>query len=323
MHMYMNNPKISVIVPVYNVEKYIERCVRTLFTNTIALQCEFIFIDDCSPDDSINILKYILNRHSELANNVKILLSKSNRGSAAARNLGLYAATGKYVICVDSDDWVEPDYLEKLYLEAESTEADIVGCDYFRDYVDHVEKCKTILDHNPKQVLIKIISGEIPAFLWIKLFKRSLFLENKIIWIEGLDVTEDVLICSKLFAQAQKIAYVDIPLYHYNLTNQNSLTNRLNEKKIKQIIQATDLLEQQFALNSDFEIAIKKRKILSKMWILQCADNLKPDYFSLWNDAKLYKTPKISVKRKIVLWLCCYKLSFIVNIFLRLMKTNK
>ena len=176
----MNNPKISIIVPVYNVEKYIERCVRTLFTNTIALQCEFIFIDDCSPDDSINILKYILNRHSELANNVKILLSKSNRGSAAARNLGLYAATGKYVICVDSDDWVEPDYLEKLYLEAESTEADIVGCDYFRDYVDHVEKCKTILDHNPKQVLIKIISGEIPAFLWIKLFKRSLFLENKI-----------------------------------------------------------------------------------------------------------------------------------------------
>ena len=296
-----STPKISVIVPVYNVEKYIRRCLESLFKNSIINDCEIIIVNDCSQDNSLSVIKSFLTKYNN-PKNLSLQAHDYNRGLAAARNTGLLQAHGKYIICVDSDDWVEPDYLEKLYKRAEETNADIVGCDYFREYENRTEKCENPLNENFEQAVKDILAGKSLAFLWIKLFKRELFTNNNISWTEGLDVTEDVIVCSRLFSKAKTISYLNEPLYHYNLQNQGSLTANLNEKKINQIIDACYLLEKEVGFEN-FN-AVQQRKAFSKIWILRCASELKNEYFSLWNDEKLYRISGISLKRRIILFLC-------------------
>ena len=312
--------KVSVLIPIFNVEKYVARCLRSLFANTIIADCEVIIVDDCSPDASMKVVANVLKECPAFAENVVLRSHDCNRGLAAARNTALLQAHGKYIICVDSDDWVEPDYLEKLYNEAENSGADIVGCDYFREYLDDTELCRNPIDENPRQGLKDVVSGKSLAFLWIKLFKCELFAENGIAWTEGLDVTEDVIICSRLFAKAKAISYIKEPLYHYNLQNQGSLTARLNEKKIDQIIEACNLIEKELLHDADCKNAVKQRKAFSKIWILRCADELKKEYFLLWNDEKLYKTRGVSVKCRIVHLMCCCRLRLVVRIILNICK---
>ncbi len=301
-----NTPKISIIVPVYNVEKYIRRCLISLLKNSIINDCEIVIVNDFSSDNSLSVIKDVLNEFDN-PQNVTVHSHDCNRGSSAARNTAMLCTPpqlGKYIVCVDSDDWVESDYLEKLYKIAEETDSDIVGCDYYREYKDYSEKCENPLNKNSKVALKDIVSGKTFAFLWIKLFKRELFTKNNITWTEGVDVTEDVIICSRLFSKAKKISYINEPLYHYNLQNQESLTASLNEKKITQIITACDLLEKELANDSEYFDAVKQRKAFSKIWILRCADKLKDEYFLLWNEEKLYKVAGISLKRRIILFLC-------------------
>ncbi|MBD5403651.1 MAG: glycosyltransferase family 2 protein [Treponema sp.] len=314
----MTLPFISVLIPVYGVEKYVEHCVRSLFENSIADKCEFVVVNDCTADNSMDIIKSVVCEYPSIC--VRFIEHETNRGLAAARNTALLQAHGKYIICVDSDDWVEPDYLEKLYNEAENSGADIVGCNYFREYSSGTELCRNPIEENSRQALKDIVSGKSLAFLWIKLFKRELFAENGIAWTEGLDVTEDVIVCSRLFAKAKAISYIKEPLYHYNLQNQGSLTARLNEKKINQIIEACNLIEKELLHEADCKNAVKQRKAFSKIWILKCADELKKEYFSLWNDEKLYKLSNISLKRKIILFLCNMGLCWTVK---KLIKFSK
>ena len=129
----MEQPKVSVIIPVYGVEKYIEQCARSLFEQTMQEGIEFIFIDDCSPDRSIGILKEVLKEYPHREPQVKIIRHSENQGSGGTRRTGVENATGEYVIHCDSDDWVEPDMYETLYRKAAKEDADIVGCDYISE----------------------------------------------------------------------------------------------------------------------------------------------------------------------------------------------
>ena len=120
--------KVSVIIPFYKVERYIKRCATSLLTQTLD-DVEFIFVDDASPDSSRDILLSVIKEHPEKA--VTILTHQSNKGLPAARNTGLGVATGDYIYHCDSDDWLEPDMLEKLVGSAERNDADIVYCDFW------------------------------------------------------------------------------------------------------------------------------------------------------------------------------------------------
>ena len=135
-----NFPKISIIVPVYNVEKYIARCLRSLFANTIIADCEVIIVDDCSLDNSMKVVADVLDEFPAFAKNVVLCSHDCNRGSAAARNTALLQVYGKYIICVDSDDWMESDYLEKLYAAAEKDNADVAMCDLYKE----TKKCSQL-----------------------------------------------------------------------------------------------------------------------------------------------------------------------------------
>lgn len=118
--------RISVIVPIYNVKLYIERCVRSLMEQTLE-NIEFIFVNDCTPDDSMDILHYVLEEYPKRREQIKIIEHETNRGISAVRNTGLKNATGQYIIYCDSDDWVEKNMYEKLLVKALETSADIVS----------------------------------------------------------------------------------------------------------------------------------------------------------------------------------------------------
>ena len=134
-------PKVSIIIPVYGVEKYIERCARSLFEQTLD-DIEYLFIDDSTPDRSIDILKRVLENYPHRKSQVNIHRMEQNSGQAIVRNWGMQNATGEYVIHCDSDDWVDTDMYRAMYEEAKDKNADVVVCDY--DMTDGVSNLSLI-----------------------------------------------------------------------------------------------------------------------------------------------------------------------------------
>lgn len=122
-------PKVSIIIPVYGVEKYIERCARSLFEQTLD-DIEYLFIDDCTPDKSVEILKRVLEEYPHRKSQVVIHRMEQNSGQAKVREWGMRNARGEYVIHCDSDDWLDVHMYEEMYNKAIEEDADVVVCDY-------------------------------------------------------------------------------------------------------------------------------------------------------------------------------------------------
>ena len=130
---------VSIIIPVYNSEKFMERCVRSLFEQKYQ-DIEFIFVDDGSTDSSMGILNQLLDEYPSVKERVVILTHSENKGCAMARLEGMKRATGEYLIQVDSDDYVTPDYVEKLVTSAKKYGSDVVVCDYFYFHDNHIDR---------------------------------------------------------------------------------------------------------------------------------------------------------------------------------------
>ena len=123
-------PKVSVIIPIYSVEKYIEKCAHSLFKQTLD-DIEYIFIDDCTPDHSIEIIKDVLEQYPHRKKQTRIVRMPMNSGIGAVRKHGIQLATGDYIIHCDSDDWVDVTMYENMYKKALEENLDIVFCDYY------------------------------------------------------------------------------------------------------------------------------------------------------------------------------------------------
>lgn len=214
--------KISVIVPVYKVEKFITRCVRSLMEQTMD-NVEYIFVDDASPDNSIQILKKVLADYPGRRDNVRILIHAENKGLPAARNTGLAVATGEYIFHCDSDDFVEKDLLSTLYETACRENADIVWSDYYISYPNNERYLKQPSYDTPEAALRGMLNGRMKYNVWNKLAKRSLYTDNNITFPSGYAMGEDMTMMF-LFSYAHKVAYVGKALYHY-VSNNASMTN--------------------------------------------------------------------------------------------------
>lgn len=224
-----NTPLVSVIVPVYNVAPYIERCAKSLFEQTLK-DIEIIFVDDCSPDNSIELVKNLASNYHDRLAQIKYVRHEHNRGLAQARKTGLDVATGKYVAHCDSDDYVSVEMYEKLYDEAEKTKSEIVYCDFLMDYGFQKTICRSVeLCQDKVLFLERYIS-----FVWTSLcnlfVKRSLYLGNLISYPIGISYCEDFYVSCQLFYYAKKISKVNEPLYCYNRTNESSIMHGLNSK---------------------------------------------------------------------------------------------
>lgn len=134
-------PKISIIIPVYNAEKHIEKCARSLFEQTL-FSVEYIFVDDCSSDNSVDVVKTVLNDYPERKEQCVFLCLDKNSGPATARNKGLEEAKGDYIYFCDADDWLDSSMLEEMLSLAEKEKADIVICDFCVVYHDKRHYCR-------------------------------------------------------------------------------------------------------------------------------------------------------------------------------------
>ena len=133
--------KVSILVPIYNVEKFFSRCLESLFNQTYQ-NIEYVFVNDCTPDNSMVVLHNFMEKYPSRAKLVRIIENTNNCGIAIVRNTLIKNATGDYVLFVDSDDWIEEDMVEKLVDKAIQTDADVVGCDYYEDYPNKAVLCK-------------------------------------------------------------------------------------------------------------------------------------------------------------------------------------
>ena len=219
---------VSVIVLVYKSGRYIEQCARSLFGQTLG-DLEFIFVDDCSPDDSMDILAMVLDEYPERRSRVRILRNESNCGTAFSRRRGAEAASGDYLIFCDSDDWVEPDMMERLYAEAVLRSSDAVVCGWFRDSVPASTRYDRPGENLKDLILDDMVAGGDLHSLCRFLFRREMYSMG--IGFPVHNYGEDLAMLVQLVWNSREVYCVPEPLYHWR-TNMVSLTRNLSEQAI-------------------------------------------------------------------------------------------
>jgi glycosyltransferase involved in cell wall biosynthesis len=298
---------ISIIVPVYRVEPYIEKCADSLFRQSYR-NIEYIFVNDCTPDNSILILQKTLEHYPNRTGQVIIINHDYNRGSAAARQSGINAATGKYLIMADGDDWVEgDDMIASMYDQAEKENADIVIADY---YLSYQHKKRYIAQPAPaggKDCICELLTANLHGSSSNKLVKRSLYTDNGIVYIEGLNMWEDLVTSVQLCFFAKKITYLPRAFYHYMHINQNAYTYIVSEKSLQNMIDAITFFERFFRQHyvyEAFEHSLCYEKLTVKLNLLIHSNRkLQKERNSLYPETNkiIMKHPNISIYWRIAL----------------------
>lgn len=251
--------KVSVLVPVYGVEKSIGRCVRTLFEQTLTDGIEFIFTNDCTEDRSIEIVLKILEEYPHRKNQVKIINHPENLGLAEARVTGLQAARGEYVIHCDSDDYMAREMCQLMYEEGKRTQADIVGCDSYHVFPSSIQLRREAFDYPKKELITELILDRaVGAYLWNRMIKRSFYLNGKFRAETGTTLLEDMAVTLPMHIAASKVAYLSLPLYYYNRTDITSMSGRMTNKNIDSAVSVLLQLSK-LSLTDDWGSALQVR----------------------------------------------------------------
>ena len=228
----MKKVKVSVIIPVYNVEKYIKKCLDSLVNQTLK-DIEIIVVNDGSPDKSQKIIDKYVKKYPDM---IKSYV-KENGGQGSARNFGFDKSKGKYICYVDSDDYIDEDMIEKLYNNIEQEKSDIAICGnkiISEDY--QLIKNETAFEYDYHDNVVNALFGKMAV--WNKIYKRELIEDNNLqfrskVWYEDLDFSV------KAILSANKISYIDEPLYNY-LLRPGSTMNNSNINRNLELIQAFD-----------------------------------------------------------------------------------
>jgi len=232
--------KVSIVVPAYNVENYIEKCLETLVNQTLQ-EIEIIVVNDGSTDETKNKIQKFVSNYPE---KVKYL-EKTNGGLSDARNYGIPYAQGKYIGFVDSDDYVELNMFEEMYKKAEEENCDMLECDFIWEYPNKQKLDIGKIYHNKKEAFIyaRVVA-------WNKLIKRETLEKTGIQFPKGLRY-EDTEFFYKLLPSLNKIGFVKTPMVHY-IQRSNSIANTQNER-VKEIFEIWDNIFKFYKENNLFE----------------------------------------------------------------------
>lgn len=227
----MYAPNVSIIVPIYNVSAYIERCCESLVKQTYK-NIEILFVDDCGADNSISLITDFISCNN--LSNWQILHHTQNRGLSAARNTGLMAATGDYVYFLDSDDDIADDCIERLVAPLALQQVDVVVGGYNLIEGDTVTPQilpNTLLQTN-ESLMASYAAGEWYVMAWNKLCKREFLLNNNLFFKEGL-IHEDVLWTFQVACKAQSLYLCDAITYNYYVRGASIMTSMSIEKDLR------------------------------------------------------------------------------------------
>lgn len=218
-------PKISIIIPVYNTEKYLIKCLNSIKNQTFQ-DFEALLIDDGSSDSSPKILDDYARNDTRFK-----VFHKENGGVTKARKYGIDKATGNYIVWVDSDDWIEEKHLELLYDAITKENADICVCNFIKDSNDGEKKYYEIIKdiNNPLKSLIE--EDTCRGCLCTKISQRALYAEADLFPPEGINCWEDKIITANLYYYSKKTVHIPIFTYHVNDLNNASLTRSSSNAK--------------------------------------------------------------------------------------------
>lgn len=234
------HPQVSVVVPVYNTAPFIARCCESLFSQSLQ-SLQFVFVDDASTDGSLDIVHQVLHRYPQRQSQVLFFSLPQHQGVGAARQLGLEAATGDFVIHCDSDDWVEFNLYELLYTRAIETGADIVTCGYSIDQVDgSIITTVPALSQSEK---ISFNIGPQVGSLCLKLIRNVYILQHHLQIPSDINWGEDLCFSLQALLLTHDIQSVDEPLYHY-VQHKASLTHTVDTDKCYDLIRCGTLMEE-------------------------------------------------------------------------------
>lgn len=227
----MSSPAISIIVPVYKAERYLDKCVDSIISQTFT-NWELLLIDDGSPDRSGEICDAYECKDCRIH-----VYHKTNGGVATAREVGIQHAIGEYSIHVDPDDWIDPSTLDELYRAAKSSNADIVVCDFLLDYGSRTEILKQEVGSSD-EFLRQLFSQERHGSLCNKLIRTELYKQYDLHFPQEIICWEDLYICCNLLMlHPCKIAYVPKAFYHYDFaSNPNSMVRKASMKTLEGMI---------------------------------------------------------------------------------------
>lgn len=261
---------VSVVVPVYNVEKYIERCLDSLVRQNFGYKYEIIIVNDGTKDNSMTIADRFASEYDFIK-----IITQQNAGLSAARNTGLANARGKYIAFVDSDDFVSPFYISEMYTLAVKNNADIVQCRYCNYFEKSDRSINVLLSHRNgviggKKAFEKLISDvSVRNYAWNKLYRRSLFTDNNISYPVG-KCFEDVITTPRLFACAENVAFTRKVLYSY-AHRPDSITGLAGRKMVDSYLEAYLILSEYLAENGIYyscrtRISVMTLKVLITLY---------------------------------------------------------
>ena len=229
--------KISVIVPVHNVESYIKKCLDSILNQTFK-EFELIVVNDGSTDKSLGILKNYEAKYDNI-----IIINKQNEGQGVARNKALEICKGEYIAFVDSDDYIEPNMLQSMYNKSLEKNLDIVVCNYkfVNANGDRIRDDKIVLNEdeiidNRECVKRFLVTNTIEGFSWNKIFKKKLFEKNNIRYPKGMKY-EDIPTVLSLLINAKRIGFINNEFYNY-LLREDSTTSTKTIQNIRDCVKA-------------------------------------------------------------------------------------
>lgn len=321
----VNIPKVSVIVTIYNREKYIEKCVRSLMEQTLD-DVEFVCVDDASTDASLLKLNRVLEDYPNRKSMVNIICLENNAGRAIARQIGIEHVKGEYVIHVDSDDWVDKDMLELLYTKAKETNADIVGCNLTHEYGTHQQIFKQSYSGDVEEDIRRLLNGRLFPSLCTSLTRTDLIKEHHITFPQGLDTGEDLLFNLSLYLVAHKVVGIDNPSYHYRHT-EDSGSFQHTEKSINSVIEVACRIETLMRETGNYKKY--EKDILFRKFSMKCAlvtdfknDAYNKKWLNLFPETHsfIWKYKQFSWKRRVELWLAAHDMFKMARFFQKMLK---
>ena len=321
-------PLISVIIPVYNAEKYIERCACSLFEQTLQ-DIEYVFVDDCSTDNSIQILKKCIYCFPNSIEKAKIICHAENKGVAVARNTGLDNAEGKYIGWVDADDWIDRSMYFDMYQLAKKNGSDIVWCDFYNVFS---EGCGAVFcqccNENKIDFIKAQLLGNMHGAMWFSIVRRDIYVLNRIRFPVGLNVMEDKVTLVKLCYFSEKIDYLPKAYYHYIKYNNESITANWADDPTIEVMAKENLLGlYSFLRNTgldklmineiEYSKLIFKRDKLNSLSIQSFKD-----WRGIFAEANIYvlKCSKMTLKQKMLGWCASNEWWWIVRIWVLIKK---
>lgn len=305
-----NKIKVSIIVPVYNVESVIDRCLKSLINQTLN-DIEIIVVNDGSPDNSQSIIDKYVKKDKRIKSFIK-----ENGGLSDARNYGLDKANGEYIMFVDSDDYIDSFACEKLYCEATKSKVDILVGNYYdvRNGIIEPNICRcteTVL--NGVEFIKEYFSQKnVSLMSWLLFCKRNFLINNKLKFLKGV-FHEDEEFTPRAMLKANKIKFLDYKFYYY-VYNNNSITKKKDKSKnITDIYMISDRLENLYNSVSD----IKARKLLNDrlVYIRLLAFGMQNEYDkkNSFSRTKIFnKSVKIKNKFKTLLYIISPKFYFMI-----------